>query len=108
MSRHGRIRGVGPRREDIRPVFLSLAMLGAASVTAVSAQEPARAPAPAPAAAPPTQAAPNFLHVVPNPTPGVPIPNPGVPFGPNGPANAPGVSEVVTPEGAGPEGPPAL
>ena len=31
-----------------------------------------------------------------------------MPFGPNGPANAPGVSAVITPEGAGPEGPPAL
>src|SRR5262249_38773729 len=45
---------------------------------------------------------------VPSPTPGVPLPDPGIPLNPGG-APAPGTPyPVLTPEGAGPAGPPAI
>lgn len=83
----------------MRAVIVGAAMLGTAIVPSSRAQEGARTP---------TIAAPPAVRVIPNPTPGVPIVDPRVPFGPNGPANAPGTSAVVTPEGTGLEVGPAL
>jgi len=101
MSRHGNDHGVESSEFLIAACFWGLCLVAISSSVRAGAQDPG---APRSPTAPPGRPAGRLTQ----PPPGV---TPGVPMGGPGPELRPGVSAVgpiITPEGHGPEGPPAL
>jgi uncharacterized repeat protein (TIGR01451 family) len=98
MNRHGRIREVGRIFQRMSPLALGLAFIGGMALPRALAQNP---PAPVPA----TSAEPSPVA---RPVQAPSSTTPGVPLAPSPAAGTAVVVPNVTPEGAGPEGPPPL